>query len=243
MMQKGNKSSGQRDTATENTIPTRPLKLQLELLEKIVNHGTDVMSFKFARGDASGNSGSQQKQYLNYKAGQYSILNLGTREDPKGPVRSFTIASSPTEKDFILISTRIRDTPFKKKLATLEIGSLATISAPMGKFVLHDDYSKPAVFLSGGIGVTPFRSMIKYATDIQLPIKTTMFDSNKNQQSILYKDEFDSWASQNKNVKVVYTVTEEQEATANWTGERGRIDKLMMEKHLTKEEIGNAVFY
>jgi ferredoxin-NADP reductase len=85
--------------------------------------------------------------------------------------------------------------------------------------------------------------MIKYATDKQLPIKIVMFDSNKNPQSILYKDEFDSWASQNKNVKVVYTVTEEQEATANWTGERGRIDKLMMEKDLTKEEIGNAVFY
>jgi ferredoxin-NADP reductase len=101
MMQKGNKSSGQQDTTNESTLPTRPLKLQLELLEKIVHHGTDVMSFKFARGDASGNRGSQQKQYLNYKAGQYSILNLGTKDDPEGPVRSFTIASSPAEKGFI----------------------------------------------------------------------------------------------------------------------------------------------
>jgi ferredoxin-NADP reductase len=48
--------------------------------------------------------------------------------------------------------------------------------------VLHEDYSKPAVFLSGGIGVTPFRSMIKYATDKQLPIKIVMFDSNRNQE-------------------------------------------------------------
>ena len=242
MMQKGNKSSGQRDTANENTLPTRPLKLQLELLEKIVHHETDVMSFKFARGDASGNSGSQQKQYLNYKAGQYSVLNLGTKEDSKGPVRSFTIASSPTEKGFILISTRIRDTPFKKKLATLEIGSLATISAPMGKFVLHDDYSKPAVFLSGGIGVTPFRSMVKYATDIQLPIKITMFDANRNQANIIYKGEFDSWLEINRNLKIIYTVNE-VEASIEWGGEEGFINTTMLQKYLNSSEIGSSIFY
>jgi glycine betaine catabolism B len=242
MMQKGNKSSGQQDAANESTLPTRPLKLQLGLLEKLVHHGTDVISFKFARGDASGNSRSQQKQYLNYKAGQYSILNLGTNDDPEGPVRSFTIASSPTEKGFILISTRIRDTPFKKKLATLEIGSLATISAPMGKFVLHDDYSKPAVFLSGGIGVTPFRSMIKYAIDKQLPIKITMFDANRNQANTIYKGEFDSWLEINKNLKIIYTVSE-VEASIEWRGEKGFINKTILEKYLNSSEIESSIFY
>jgi ferredoxin-NADP reductase len=116
---------------------------------------------------------------------------------------------------------------------------------PLGEFVLHDDHSKLAVFLSGGIGVTPFRSMIKYATDKQLPIKIIMFDSNRNEQNILYKDEFDRWARQNKNFRVIYTVTEEeQEATsANSSGERGRINKSMLERYLTKEEISNAIFY
>ena len=79
------------------------------------------MSFKFARGDDQ-----QQELFLNYKAGQYAVVDLGTREDPEGPVRSFTIASSPTE-DYILISTRIRDTPFKNKLANLDIGSLVQL--------------------------------------------------------------------------------------------------------------------
>ena len=117
---------------------------------------------------------------------------------------------------------------------------------PQGEFVLHDDHSKPAVFLSGGIGVTPFRSMIKFATDKQLPVKIIMFDSKRNEQNILYKDEFDRSANQNENLKVIYTVTEEeQEATtnANWSGERGRIDKSMLERHLSKDEIGNAIFY
>src|SRR5919112_762368 len=108
-----------------------------------------------------------------------------------------------------MITTRIRDTPYKKRLSSLEEDTIVKVRGPQGKFVLHEDYSKPAVFLSGGIGVTPFRSMIKYATDKQLPIKIAMFDSNRNQENVLYKDEFDRCANQNKNFKVIYTVTEE----------------------------------
>jgi len=56
-------------------------------------------------------------------------------EDPEGPLRSFTIASSPTEEDFVLISTRIRDKPFKKKLSSLDIGTSLNMTAPLGLFV------------------------------------------------------------------------------------------------------------
>jgi ferredoxin-NADP reductase/nitrite reductase/ring-hydroxylating ferredoxin subunit len=215
-------------------------KISLELLSKEALLGTDIMTFRLTRGE------------IHYTAGQYAFFKLdGVSGDAKGPIRHFSIASSPTEQDYILISTRIRDTPYKQKLASLEKGTKILAWGPQGEFVLHDDddHSKPAVFLSGGIGVTPFRSMIKYATDKQLPAKIIMFDSNKNQQNILYKDEFDKWASQNKNVKVIYTVTEEEQkgaaATiiANWSGERSRIDKSMLERHLTKDEIDNAVFY
>ena len=89
---------------------------------------------------------SERNYYLNYKAGQYSVVDLGTKEDPEGSVRSFTIASSPTEKDFILISTRIRDTLFKKKLASLDLGTLVNITAPMGKFVLPNDHSSNQLY-------------------------------------------------------------------------------------------------
>jgi ferredoxin-NADP reductase/nitrite reductase/ring-hydroxylating ferredoxin subunit len=209
-------------------------KLSLELHSKEKLQGTDVMKFRIARGG------------IDYTAGQYAFFKLDhISGDVKGPIRHFSIASSPTEQDHILISTRIRDTPYKQKLASLKEGAKILVWSPEGEFVLHDDYSKPAVFLSGGIGVTPFRSMIKYATDKQLPIKITMFDSNKNQQNILYKEEFDRWAEQNKNFKVIYAVTEEEQEAinSNWSGERGRIGKLMLERHLSKGEIGNAIFY
>ena len=86
------------------------------------------------------------------------------------------------------------------------------------RFALHDDYSKPAVFLSGGIGVTTFRSMIKYATDKQLPIKIVMFDSNRDPDNILFKKEFDDSTTLNKNLKIIYTVSEDKHDDDQSTG-------------------------
>lgn len=201
------------------------------------------MSFKFARSDDQ-----QQEHFLNYKAGQYAIVDLGTREDPEGPMRSFTIASSPTEEEYILINTRIRATPFKKKLASLDIGSLVKITASLGNFVLpEDDNSKTVVFLSGGIGVTPFRSMVKYATDQQSPIKIMMFDSNRNEENILYKEVFNDCVNINKNLKIVHTITDEVQAsnTVNYDRkrERGYINKVMLTKYMTTDELDNSIFY
>ncbi|HZD36647.1 MAG TPA: FAD-dependent oxidoreductase, partial [Nitrososphaeraceae archaeon] len=231
----------------EVIISTRPLKLQLQLLDKIRHEGTDIMSFKFARNDDQ-----QQANYLNNKAGQYAVMDLGTKEDPEGPVRSFTIASSPTE-EFIMISTRIRDTPFKKKLANLQLGSLVKITAPLGKFVLpDDDNSKSAVFLSGGIGVTPFRSMIKYATDKKSSIKIMMCDSNRDKKNILYKTLFDECMTVNRNLKVIYTITGNGHDRSSsypdivddeWRQERGHINKAMLTKYMTNNELENSVFY
>jgi ferredoxin-NADP reductase len=230
---------------TQDTV-SKPLKMRSKLLEKISHHGTDIMSFKFSRTDEQNNN-----SYLNYKAGQYAIVDLGTTEDPEGPARDFTLASSPTEKDNILISTRIRNTPFKQKLANLNIVDIVKFTCPLGEFVLHEeDQSKPAVFLSGGIGVTPFRSMIKYTTDKQLPLKIIMFDSNRNEENILYKEEFDSWQNLNKNLKVINTLTlegekEEKFDKSRWknNGEIGKINKDMILKYLSNDDVINAVFY
>jgi glycine betaine catabolism B len=210
-------------------------KVSLELLSKEQLQGTDIMTFRLSRGG------------IDFDPGQYAFFSLDglSGPDPKGPIRHFSIASSPTERDYLMISTRIRDSPYKQKLSSLEKGAKITAWGPQGEFVLHDDNSKPAVFLSGGIGVTPFRSMIKFATDNQLPMKIVVFDSNRNQQGILYKEEFDKWAGQNKNLRIVYTVTDEEGAHpgTTWTGERGRIDKPMLDRHLTEDEIKNAIFY
>ena len=185
---------------------------ELTLLEKQKFEGTDIMSFKFNRqNEQQGGPNNDNKTYLDYTAGQFAFFDIGgVSNDPKGPIRHFTIASSPTE-DFIMISTRIRDTPYKKRLSSLEEGVKVKVRGPEGKFVLHEDYSKAPVLLSGGIGVTPFRSMIKYATDNELPLKINMFDSNRDQANILYKNEFDECLKTNKNLKIIYTITAAEE--------------------------------
>ena len=226
-----------------------PLQIELTLLEKDKIESTDVTSFKFSKQKDQG-GGEEDKTPLNYTAGQVAFFDIGgVYDDPKGPIRHFTISSSPTE-NFIMFSTRIRDSPYKKRLSTLEEGSRVKVRGPEGQFVLHEDYSKPAVFLSGGIGVTPFRSMIKYATDKQLPLRIVMFDSNRNRDNILFKKEFDDWANINKNLKIIYTISEDEQqqqqssSTANdWKGEYGRIDKAMILKYLDSDMLNNSIFY
>jgi ferredoxin-NADP reductase/nitrite reductase/ring-hydroxylating ferredoxin subunit len=222
---------------------------ELTLLEKQKFESSDIMSFKFNRqSEQQGGPSNDNKTYLDYTAGQFAFFDIGgVSNDPKGPIRHFTIASSPTE-DFIMISTRIRDTPYKKRLSSLEEGVKVKVRGPEGKFVLHEDYSKAAVLLSGGIGVTPFRSMIKYATDNELPLKINMFDSNRDQANILYKNEFDACMKANKNLKIIYTITAAEEqgqalSSSSWKGERGIINKTMLTKYLTTSELDNSVFY
>jgi ferredoxin-NADP reductase/nitrite reductase/ring-hydroxylating ferredoxin subunit len=230
-----------------------PPQLELTLLEKDKIEGTDVASFKFNKQNdqgRGGGGGEDKTTPLNYTAGQFAFFDIGgVYNDPKGPIRHFTISSSPTE-NFIMFSTRIRDSPYKKRLSTLEEGATVKVRGPEGQFVLHQDYSKTAVFLSGGIGVTPFRSMIKYATDKQLPLKIVMFDSNRNRDNILFKEEFDNWTNINKNLKIIYTISEDEQqrqsssSTANdWKGEYGRIDKTMILKYLDTNTLNNSIFY
>jgi ferredoxin-NADP reductase/nitrite reductase/ring-hydroxylating ferredoxin subunit len=224
-----------------------PPQIELTLVEKDKIEGTDVTSFKFSKQNAQ-DRGEDKTTPFNYTAGQFAFFDIGgVYNDPKGPIRHFTISSSPTE-NFIMFSTRIRDSPYKKRLSTLEEGSRVKVRGPEGQFVLHEDYSKPAVFLSGGIGVTPFRSMIKYATDKQLPLRIVMFDSNRNRDNILFKQEFDDCANINKNLKIIYTISDggqqQSSSTANdWKGEYGRIDKAMILKYLDTNMLNNSIFY
>src|SRR5436309_11425426 len=228
-------------------------QIELTLLEKDRVEGTDVVSFKFSKQGDQG-EGKTDKSPLDYTAGQFAFFDIGgVYNDPKGPIRHFTISSSPTE-NFIMFSTRIRDSPYKKRLSTLEEGTKVKVRGPEGQFVLHQDYSKPAVFLSGGIGVTPFRTMIKYATDKQLPLKIIMFDSNRDRDNILFKKEFDDWSNINKNLKIIYTISEENQhgsqspsstaqSDTDWKGEYGRIDKAMILKYVDTNTLNNSIFY
>ncbi len=200
----------------------------LTLITKERLIGSDLMTLRLQQGG------------LQYKAGQYAFFKLeNVAGDPRGQTRCFSLASSPTEQGTLLISTRVSSSIYKQKLAALEQGKRLLAWEPSGEFVLHDDYSRPAIFLSGGIGVTPFRSMIKYATDKVLPLRIVFFNSSSDERRILYREEFDSWSRENKNLIVVYTLT--REMNSEWKGERGRIDKAMIVRHAG--DTARAIFY
>jgi glycine betaine catabolism B len=106
-------------------------QLELRLLEKDKVEGTDVMSFKFSKQ----NDQSEDKTPLDHMAGQFAFFDIcEVYNDPKGPIRHFTISSSPTE-NFRMLTTRIRDSPYKKRLSTLEDGAKVKIRGPEGQFV------------------------------------------------------------------------------------------------------------
>jgi len=171
---------------------------------------------------------------FDYKPGQYVILEIDV-EDLEGNTRPLSIASSPTE-GFILLSTKIRDTPFKQKLIALKPGDKVKVKGPMGMFTLKED-AKEIVFLGGGIGITPFRDMIKYAADRKLAIKLALLYSNKTAADIVYKDEWEAFQRQNPSLKVVHTITDD----ASWQGRKGRINEAMIKEFCS--DVNTAIFY
>lgn len=96
----------------------------------------------------------------------------------------------------------------------------------MGEYVLPDDNSKSIVFHSGGIGVTPFRSMVKYITDNQVPSKITMFDSNRNIENTLFIAEFDDCLKHNNKLKILYTISEEEQSVILMNGDMNKVEQI-----------------
>ena len=115
-----------------------------------------------------------------HQAGQSLLMKLidPPETDGEGDARNFTIASAPHEPE-LMIATRMRDTAFKRVLKMAPDGTAVTIDGPNGEMVLHDDPAHPAVFLAGGIGITPFLSMARHAAKARLPHRLYLFYSNR----------------------------------------------------------------
>jgi ferredoxin-NADP reductase len=157
--------------------------------------------------------------------------------DAEGTSRSFTLACTPDEP-LIRLATRMRDTAFKRTLGKLQKGDTIQADDPWGEFVLDPNDQREAVLLCGGIGVTPFYSMMKHAVQHQLPRKLTLFFSNKTPEDTPFREELLRFASQNPALRVIETMTD---PVAGWTGETGFIDRAMLDRHL--EDLYAVVYY
>ncbi len=144
----------------------------------------------------------EKPEVFDFYPGQYLDMELPVT-DPNSNSRTFTISSSPTEP-FLMITTRKGISPFKKFMEKLQEGTTITTSHPVGTFIL--DESEPAIFLAGGIGITPFRSIIKYSVDKKLKTPMTLVYSNSD-DNFLFKDELNLWQKQLHGLKVIYYQT------------------------------------
>lgn len=147
---------------------------------------------------------------LNFLAGQYLEWMLPhTERDQKGVRRYFTIASSPTEAD-VRVSMKIMDAPssFKKTLLQLDQNAVMIASQLAGDFVLPKDTSKKLGFIAGGIGVTPFRSHLKYMIDSNNNFDTVLYYANNAIADIAYTEFFKNVATTLR-LEIIHVISKE----------------------------------
>lgn len=161
--------------------------------------------------------GSAEK--LDFLAGQYIHLYLPVvNEKGRGNSRMFTISSSPLEKDYVVIVTKKGNSIFKKSLFNLTSKTPVKVFGPSGSLVVNELEKPSYVFLAPGIGITPFRSIIKYVSQKKLNIPITLLASFSKKEDFLFYSELMQAYKSHTNIKVIYTLT--------------RINKEFIKKHI-----------
>jgi ferredoxin-NADP reductase len=170
------------------------------------------------------------EDYPPYRPGNYFWVELPDRghQDEKGLRRHISIVTSPTEVGVVGLTTRLRDSAFKRTLAELELGDEVEVEEPKGSFLLPDDTSVEYVFVAGGIGITVFRSMLRYIADEELPYRVTLVYSNRDRESAAFLDELGELERAIPGFRLVLTMTDDP----SWEGESRRVDAAMLHDHL-----------
>lgn len=184
----------------------------------------------------------EKPEGFGFRAGQHIVVSLidPPATDEKGNNRVFSVASAPWEED-LMVATRMRETAFKENIKALPLGSAVRIDGPFGFFTLHKDSSRPAVFLVGGIGVTPFRSMVLDSVKQQLPYTIYLFYSNRRPEDAAFLRELTTLSAESPNYNFIGTMSDMEKSAEGWDGERGYIDMNMISKYVP--DITQPVYY
>ncbi len=179
-----------------------------------------------------------------FKAGQSMDLTLlnPAESDAEGNTRAFSIASAPHEPD-LTIATRMRDSAFKRVLKNLPPGTEVRIEGPFGDFRLHNKAARPAVILAGGIGITPFRSMVVEAAHERLPHRIYLFYSNRRPEDAPFLEELDTFQQRNPNYKLIATMTHMRDSRRRWDGETSPINMEMLDRHIPGRAESEPIYY
>ena len=143
-----------------------------------------------------------------FTPGQFINIDLlnPSETDAEGNIRCFSVSGAPYE-DTITVTTRLRDTAFKRVLKTMPLETEVKIEGPFGDLRLQNNAKRAAVFLAGGIGVTPFRSILLDSANRKLPHHIFLFFSNRRPEDAAFLDELQSLEKRNANYKFIVTMT------------------------------------
>jgi ferredoxin-NADP reductase len=203
------------------------LQVNRYVVEELVWETLNVFTLKLS---------AEQGLPFTFVAGQWVYLHLLNQDGSSWGRAAFSIASAPTEsKKQIQLAVKI-EKDFTKKAGQLQPGDVVGIQGPFGVFVLPETAPKLVMF-AGGIGIAPFRSMIREVLARQLPIEIVLFYSNSFIEESVFFEELDDFALQSPKFKAICTLTG-GDVSSEWTGETGRFNQVMFDKYC-KDEPGN----
>jgi ferredoxin-NADP reductase len=170
---------------------------------------------------------------FSFTAGQFADVTLtGPPEtDAEGNTRTFSIASPPFANELVF-TTRMRNSAFKRSLKKLPLATTVKIGPAAGSFTLHKNLAMPAVFFAGGIGITPFLSILLQADRDRLSQKLYLFYSNRRPEDAAFLNVLQAMETTNPNFCLICTMTGMSKSTTEWKGETAPIDKEMLCRHL-----------
>ena len=197
----------------------RPGRVRLVLRDS-KRESPSIMTFRF----------SPEGSAFRYVCQQAVRLALPDVEDPWGPARTFSLSSSPTEEDILTVTCKISDTPFKQALSRRKPGDPAEAYGPLGAFLFQAN--RPALMMAGGIGITPFRGMLRFASDTGTRQPIALLYSARTPEELVFAPELDAIAEGHSNIRVYYTVTRPQDSKQGWAGRVGRIDEAWIRVHV-----------
>ena len=179
---------------------------------------------------------------FDFKPGQSADLTLldPPETDLEGNVRTFSIASAPFE-DQLRFATRMRETAFKRSLKKMPLGTVVKMDSATGDFTLHKNSAKPAVFLAGGIGITPFSSIVRQADHDRAPHKLYLFYSNRRPEDAPFMEVMQNLEKTNPKFSFVATMTDTPRSKKTWNGETARINREMLSKYLN--DLRGPIYY
>lgn len=174
----------------------------------------DTVAFTFARPTG-----------FTFKPGQAIDVSLidPPQTDAKGSRRAFSIVSAPYE-DEIVVATRMRDSAFKRTLGSMPIGGRVQLEGPFGSLTLHSGRSRPAIFIAGGIGITPFISILRQATHDDRPRVIKLLYSNRRPEDAAFLQDLQRLEQEHRGwFTLRATMTDPEGTGQRWNGLTGFI--------------------